>query len=402
MSGGQRVDGAADVAAEERHRRPRHDRQDQRQQPARARRRPAAAAAARGRRGARRPAPRRPRAARPAPGRARRRCGRAAAAWPAHRSTASSSAVPASEATRSVRGPPDHLLEHRGEEADAEHGQQPTHGRARGQHQDQVGGDRRGGTDGQRAREPLDAGDQHPGQHQAQLQDDDGGQPAQVAQRARAGRPGARRRPRRSRRRAGGAPGPAARTPGRRNSRVDRRRSPASDPLDERSGRAALGVSEAGDHPRRGRSDPAAWASARKCSSGKYSSRSPCTSSSGVGAIALTTCSGDGGAVSHGSPSRSRTARAPTRRPAVVSSSQCTRRIGRVSRTYQRLTALTLTTASGRCRPSAACRRTAPPPIEKPRVTTASAPSARAAATAASTSRSSGSPPVPEPPPDRP
>src|SRR4051794_25663325 len=40
--------------------------------------------------------------------------------------------------------------------------------------------------------------------------------------------------------------------------------------------------------------------------------------------------------------------------------------------------------------------------MERPTVTTASAPSARAAATAASTSRISGSPPTPEPPPERP
>ena len=111
-------------------------------------------------------------------------------------------------------------------------------------------------------------------------------------------------------RRAGGAPGPAARTPGHGNSRVDRRRSPASDPFDERSRGAALGVSEARDHPRgRGWDRPPGPAS-RKCSSGKYSSRSPCTSSSGVGAIALTTCSGEGGGVSHGSSSRSRSSRA--------------------------------------------------------------------------------------------
>ena len=73
---------------------------------------------------------------------------------------------------------------------------------------------------------------------------------------------------------------------------------------------------------------PAAWASVRKCSSGKYSSRSPCTSSSGVGAIRLTTCSGEGGGgqprlvqPQPQQPGDHRSARG------VVSSSQCTRRM---------------------------------------------------------------------------
>ena len=235
-----------------------------------------------------------------------------------------------------------------------------------------------------------------------ELQHEHGGQPAEVAeelgQRPRAARRRPRRQPAAGRwcARAGSADSRAGELTGRSSQKPSVRSARRA----ERSRRSRR-VRSRGP-PTRSPLGPAAWASARKCSSGKYSSRSPCTSSSGVGAIALTTCSGDGGASATARPAAAGRPATPTRRPAVVSSSQCTRRIGRVSRTYQRLTALTLTTASGRCRPSAAWRSTAPPPIDRPRVTTASAPSARAAATAASTSRSSGSPPVPEPPPDRP
>jgi hypothetical protein len=81
-------------------------------------------------------------------------------------------------------------------------------------------------------------------------------------------------------------------------------------------------------------------------------------------------------------------------RPCGCSRTQCTRRIGALSREYQRAGPLTATTASGRCSPNAACRSATAAPSENPTVATRVYPAARAQATAASTSSSSRSPTV--------
>ena len=113
--------------------------------------------------------------------------------------------------------------------------------------------------------------------------------------------------------------------------------------------------------------------------------------------MAPTTSTGDGGTSAHGRSSRTPSSRA-TARPCGCSSTQCTRRIGALSREYQRAGPLTATTASGRCSPSAACRSATAAPSENPTVATRAYPAARAQATAASTSSSSRSPTVFRPP----
>ena len=94
----------------------------------------------------------------------------------------SSSTIRRQRGDEVVPGAAEHLLEHGGEEADAEDDEQTAERRALGQHQQQVGGDRGRRAHRQRAGEPLDAGDQHPREHQPELQHQHGGQPAAVAE----------------------------------------------------------------------------------------------------------------------------------------------------------------------------------------------------------------------------
>ena len=182
--------------------------------------------------------------------------------------------------------PAEHLLQHAARKPTPNTVSRPPSAGRSGSDEQQVGRDRRRRAHGQRAREPLDAGDQHPrrgpGRAAARAP-----RPAGRGPRASSGsvdqqgdgRRGERRRP------AGGAPGPAARTArasGAHGSIV----ADAQRPIRSTSG----AVAPLSACPKPGTTQavavgPAAWARARKCSSGKYSSRSPCTSSSGVGAM---------------------------------------------------------------------------------------------------------------------
>ena len=283
-----------------------------------------------------------------------------------------------------------HLLEHHGEEA---HARAPRAGRpARARRAAPAPGRRRPPRPRRRPASRRTPGCRWPAPRpatRASWSDEHGGQPADVAQHVAAARPAARRRPtaspaagrwcarrreprtparRSSRRRSSQTPSVRSARRAerwRRSRRVRTREPPRRSPPDRPPG-PARGSARAGS-TRRGRRARAAAASAR---------------------CALTTCSGEGGGVSQGSSSRSRTAARASRRPAVVSSSQCTRRMGRVSRTYQRLTALTLTTASGGAGPG-------PPGAAHRRPSTADGDHrvgtvGPSGATAASTSRISG------------